>query len=362
MLEIRNLTKSFGTGATAVTALSEVSFPIAEGEFFTLLGPSGCGKTTLLRLIAGFEPPSGGQLVLDGRDIAQLPPNKRPVNTVFQNYALFPHMTVAENVGFALGAQGRPRSEISATVERMLALVQLGHLAHRKSGELSGGQQQRVALARALAPKPRILLLDEPLSALDMKLRKEMQVELKRLQQETGLTFIFVTHDQEEALTMSDRIAVMNGGRIQQIATPRELYDQPANRFVASFIGESNFLDATCDQGRLVLPQATSPMPVTHPDGPVTLMVRPEHVILGPAPGAGPTVVAQGAGLTVVAQVARLVYFGTDTHVHLTLADGAGLVARVQNALRGGAPCGEGDAITVTLPTDALRLLPKEAA
>ncbi|HLQ17778.1 MAG TPA: ABC transporter ATP-binding protein [Tabrizicola sp.] len=353
MLEIRNLTKSFGTGATAVTALSEVSFPIAEAEFFTLLGPSGCGKTTLLRLIAGFEPPSGGQLVLDGRDIAQLPPNKRPVNTVFQNYALFPHMTVAENVGFALGAQGRPRAEIAATVERMLALVKLGHLAHRKSGELSGGQQQRVALARALAPKPRILLLDEPLSALDMKLRKDMQVELKRLQQETGLTFIFVTHDQEEALTMSDRIAVMSGGRIQQIATPRELYDQPANRFVASFIGESNFLDATCNQGRLVLPQATRPVPVAHADGPVTLMVRPEHVALGPTPG---------SGFSVPARVERLVYFGTDTHVHLTLADGAGLVARVQNALRGGAPCGEGDAITVTLPTDALRLLPKEAA
>lgn len=353
MLEIRNLTKSFGTGATAVTALSEVTFPIAEGEFFTLLGPSGCGKTTLLRLIAGFEPPSGGQLVLDGRDIAHLPPNKRPVNTVFQNYALFPHMTVAENVGFALGAQGRSRTEIAATVKRMLALVRLEHLAHRKSGELSGGQQQRVALARALAPKPRILLLDEPLSALDMKLRKEMQVELKRLQEETRLTFIFVTHDQEEALTMSDRIAVMSGGRIQQIATPRELYDQPANRFVASFIGESNFLEARCDQGRLVLPQATGPLPVTHPDGPVTLMVRPEHVALGPG---------SAAGLTIAARVERLVYFGTDTHVHLTLAGGARLVARVQNALRGDAPCAEGDAITVTLPVDALRLLPKEAA
>jgi spermidine/putrescine transport system ATP-binding protein len=353
MLEIRNLTKSFGRGATSVTALSEITFPIAEGEFFTLLGPSGCGKTTLLRLIAGFEPPSGGQLVLDGRDIAQLPPNKRPVNTVFQNYALFPHMTVAGNVGFALGAQGRPRAEIAQTVERMLALVQLGHLAHRKCGELSGGQQQRVALARALAPKPRILLLDEPLSALDMKLRKEMQVELKRLQQETGLTFIFVTHDQEEALTMSDRIAVMAGGRIQQIASPRDLYDHPANSFVAGFIGESNFLDATCENGKLVLPQASGSLPASHADGPVTLMVRPEHVVLGPS---------SGEGLSVSARVDRLVYFGTDTHVHLVLADGAKLVARVQNALRGDAPCAEGDAIDITLPSDALRLLPKEAA
>jgi spermidine/putrescine transport system ATP-binding protein len=353
MLDIRDLTKSFGKGDSTVTALHQVNFSIAEGEFFTLLGPSGCGKTTLLRLIAGFEPPSGGALVLDGQDIAQMPPNRRPVNTVFQNYALFPHMTVAQNVGFALGAQGRPKDDIAQTVARMLDLVQLGHLAHRKSGELSGGQQQRVALARALAPKPRILLLDEPLSALDMKLRKEMQVELKRLQQETGLTFIFVTHDQEEALTMSDRIAVMSGGRIQQIATPRDLYDQPANRFVAGFIGESNFLDATCAQGKLQLPQASGTLPVTHPDGPVTLMVRPEHVVLGPG---------QGVGLSVPARVDRLVYFGTDTHVHLRLADGAQLVARVQNALRGGAPCGEGDEISITLPTDALRLLPKEAA
>ncbi len=269
MLDIRELTKRFGKGDSAVTALHEVSFSIAEGEFFTLLGPSGCGKTTLLRLIAGFEPPSGGALVLDGQDIAHTPPNKRPVNTVFQNYALFPHMTVAENVGFALGAQGHPKAEIVQTVARMLDLVQLGHLAHRKSGELSGGQQQRVALARALAPKPRILLLDEPLSALDMKLRKEMQVELKRLQQETGLTFIFVTHDQEEALTMSDRIAVMNGGRIQQIASPRALYDQPANRFVAGFIGETNFLSARCEGGQLLLPQAVASLPTAHADGPV---------------------------------------------------------------------------------------------
>ena len=353
MLDLRKLTKSFGKGGSTVTALHEVSFTIQEGEFFTLLGPSGCGKTTLLRLIAGFEPPSGGALVLDGKDIAQMPPNQRPVNTVFQNYALFPHMTVAENVGFALGAQGRPKAEIAETVTRMLALVQLSHLAQRKSAELSGGQQQRVALARALAPKPRILLLDEPLSALDMKLRKEMQVELKRLQQETGLTFVFVTHDQEEALTMSDRIAVMAGGRIQQIATPRELYDQPANRFVAGFIGETNFLPATCAGGRLTLPQAEAPLAVDHADGPVTLMVRPEHVILGEA---------QAGALALTARVARLVYFGTDTHVHLVLADGAELVARVQNGMRGGQPFHEGETIPVALPGDALRLLPQEAA
>ena len=353
MLDLRNLTKSFGKGDNAVTALHEVSFAIAEGEFFTLLGPSGCGKTTLLRLIAGFEPPSGGALVLDGKDIAQMPPNRRPVNTVFQNYALFPHMTVAENVGFALGAQGRPKAEVAQTVARMLDLVRLSHLAQRKSGQLSGGQQQRVALARALAPKPRILLLDEPLSALDMQLRKEMQIELKRLQQETGLTFIFVTHDQEEALTMSDRIAVMNGGRIQQIASPRDLYDQPANRFVAGFIGETNFLPARCAGGQLTLPQAVASVTVDHADGPVTLMVRPEHVVLG---------AAQPGALALTAQVERLVYFGTDTHVHVHLADGSPLVARVQNGLRGGQPCRTGETLTVSLPSEALRLLPQEAA
>ncbi|MEZ5756438.1 MAG: ABC transporter ATP-binding protein [Paracoccaceae bacterium] len=332
--------------------MHEVSFTIQEGEFFTLLGPSGCGKTTLLRLIAGFEPPSGGALLLDGQDIAQSPPNRRPVNTVFQNYALFPHMTVAENVGFALGARGRPRAEIAETVERMLALVQLSHLAQRKSAELSGGQQQRVALARALAPKPRILLLDEPLSALDMKLRKEMQIELKRLQEETGLTFIFVTHDQEEALTMSDRIAVMAGGRIQQIATPRALYDQPANRFVAGFIGETNLLAAQCAGGRLSLSQAMADLPVDHADGPVTLMVRPEHVVLGEA---------QTDALSLRARVDRMVYFGTDTHVHMRLSDGSTLVARVQNGMGGGLPCREGEVIPVSLPGAALRLLPQEA-
>ena len=354
MLDLKDLTKRFGKGDNAVTALHEVSFSIAEGEFFTLLGPSGCGKTTLLRLIAGFEPPSGGALVLDGRDIAQMPPNRRPVNTVFQNYALFPHMTVAENVGFALGALRRPKAEIDETVARMLDLVQLSHLAHRKSSELSGGQQQRVALARALAAKPRILLLDEPLSALDMKLRKEMQVELKRLQQETGLTFIFVTHDQEEALTMSDRIAVMSGGRIQQIAMPRDLYDQPANRFVAGFIGETNFLPATCSAGSVALPQAAAPLAVGHPgDGPVTLMIRPEHVVLG---------AARPDALALTARVERLVYFGTDTHVHLALADGAPLVARIQNAARTGTQYREGETLAVALPGDALRLLPPEAA
>ncbi|MFM2281050.1 MAG: hypothetical protein RLZZ444_3281 [Pseudomonadota bacterium] len=347
MLDIRELSKRFGYGNGVVTALHEVSFTIAEGEFFTLLGPSGCGKTTLLRLIAGFSSPSGGALVLDGKDIAAMAPNQRPVNTVFQNYALFPHMTVGQNVAFALEAQGRPRDEVRAAVDEMLKLVQLGHLKDRKSSELSGGQQQRVALARALVAKPRILLLDEPLSALDMKLRKDMQIELKRLQRETGLTFIFVTHDQEEALTMSDRIAVMSGGRVQQIASPRELYDRPANRFVAGFIGESNFINVQAADGTVRLGDASATL-AGAPDGNLTLMIRPEHVALATSlPDA----------LNVAATVRQLVFFGTDTHVYLTLADGTELVARVQNTLHGGRTFAEGEVIQIALPVEALRIM-----
>ncbi|RUX43786.1 ATP-binding cassette domain-containing protein, partial [Mesorhizobium sp. M4A.F.Ca.ET.050.02.1.1] len=211
------LQKSYGTGASAFLALDDVSIDITENEFFTLLGPSGCGKTTLLRLIAGFNFPTNGQILLRGKDIAALPPFRRPINTVFQNYALFPHMSVAENIGFGLKMLGWTKSRCVDRVAAMLKLVRMETLADRRTSEISGGQQQRVALARALAPQPEVLLLDEPLSALDYKLRKEMQVELKRLQTETGITFIFVTHDQEEALAMSDRIAVMNRGRVLQV-------------------------------------------------------------------------------------------------------------------------------------------------
>ena len=349
MLDIREISKRFGYGNGVVTALHDVSFSIAEGEFFTLLGPSGCGKTTLLRLIAGFSAPSGGALVLDGKDIAGMPPNRRPVNTVFQNYALVPHMTVAQNVAFALEAQGRRREEVVPAVDEMLKLVQLVQLKDRKSSELSGGQQQRVALARALVARPRILLLDEPLSALDMKLRKEMQIELKRLQRETGLTFIFVTHDQEEALTMSDRIAVMSGGRVQQIASPRELYDRPANHFVAGFIGESNFLAVQANGGAVSIGTATVTLAGAR-DGPLTVMIRPEHVTLG-------TSLPDALNLT--ATVTQLVFFGTDTHVHLRLPDGTALVARIQNALHGGRSFNEGEAIAVALPAEALRITAK---
>jgi spermidine/putrescine transport system ATP-binding protein len=221
-VEARDVTKIFGSGSSSVTALDRVSVSIKQNEFFTLLGPSGCGKTTLLRLIAGFELPTSGSILLEGEEVGHLPPFKRQVNTVFQSYALFPHMTVAENIGFGLEMLGRPKAEITARVDAMLRLVRMEELTARRITQISGGQQQRVALARALAPQPKVLLLDEPLSALDFKLRKDMQIELKRLQHETGITFIFVTHDQEEALTMSDRIAVMSRQH-PQIGSPRNL-------------------------------------------------------------------------------------------------------------------------------------------
>src|SRR5215468_9222290 len=246
-VEAKGVTKIFGAGQDTVRALDGVSVTIRENEFFTLLGPSGCGKTTLLRLIAGFELPTAGEILLEGRHVEHLPPYQRPVNTVFQSYALFPHMTVAQNIAFGLEMRGVPRAEIDATVQEMLGLVKMSGLGGRRPTQLSGGQQQRVALARALANHPKVLLLDEPLSALDLKLRQGMRTELKNLQKKTGITFIFVTHDQEEALTMSDRIAVMSHGKIQQLGVPLEIYEQPVNRFVADFIGDTNFVTATID-------------------------------------------------------------------------------------------------------------------
>jgi len=355
-LEIRNVEKTFGAGEHAFRALSGVSLQIRTNEFFTLLGPSGCGKTTLLRLIAGFEYPTAGQILLQGEDIAAQPPFRRPVNTVFQNYALFPHMSVAGNIAFGLEMLGKPKDEVAATVAAMLKLVRMEELKDRKTSQISGGQQQRVALARALAPHPKILLLDEPLSALDLKLRKDMQIELKRLQHETGITFIFVTHDQEEALTMSDRIAVMSRGQVLQVGGPQDIYDRPANRFVANFIGETNFLEGNMEQrqgeqARIVLPSGASliaSIPAAFASsGKVSIVVRPEQarLVAGAEPG------------TLAGTIENIVYFGTDTHVHLKLDDGPPFIVRQQNRREAGAVPSIGARAGVIVPDGLAQVL-----
>ena len=346
-IEARNVVKAFGQGDSAVRALDDVSVEIREGEFFTLLGPSGCGKTTLLRLIAGFEMPTDGLILLDGQDITYLPPNKRPVNTVFQSYALFPHLTVAQNISFGLEMLGKPAAEVKSRTAEMLALVKLDTMADRKTSQLSGGQQQRVALARALAPQPKVLLLDEPLSALDLKLRQAMQIELKRLQMETGITFVFVTHDQEEALTMSDRIGVMSQGKLQQVGTAKEIYTRPKNRFVASFIGETNFLEARAEGGKVCLASGDLVEFETPATGDMTLTIRPEQLRLVPAGEAG----------AIPAVISNLVYFGTDTHVHLELADRTEIMARVQSPATGDAGFERGSRIGVRFAPGALQAL-----
>lgn len=240
-VELRRITKKFGD----VVAVDNIDLSIKDGEFFAMLGPSGCGKTTTLRMIAGLEFPTEGSLSIFGEEVGTLAPNKRSVNTVFQNYALFPHLTVLENVGFGLKMQGTDKKETRARAMEMIELVQLNGLESRKPAQMSGGQQQRVALARALVNQPKVLLLDEPLGALDLKLRQEMQLELKKLQRDVGISFVFVTHDQEEALTMADRIAVMHEGKLLQVASPEEIYEQPASKFVADFIGRTNLLEGT---------------------------------------------------------------------------------------------------------------------
>ena len=278
-----------------VVAVDRISLRIETGEFFSLLGPSGCGKTTTLRMIGGFEPPTGGSIELRGRDVTREPPDKRPVNMVFQNYALFPHLDVGDNVGFGLRRKGVPKAETTARVGEALELVKLTGLERRKPNQLSGGQQQRVALARALVNRPQVLLLDEPLGALDLKLRRQLQLELKRIQVEVGITFVYVTHDQEEALTMSDRIAVMNGGRIEQLGTPEDLYDRPATRFVAGFIGTTNLLSGTVvgrEGGVTTVQLAHGELTGTTMNGlaagqPVELCVRPEAITLRPGSGEG---------------------------------------------------------------------------
>lgn len=356
-IRAEGVTKIFGSGKDRVVALSDVTVAIEENEFFTLLGPSGCGKTTLLRLIAGFDHPTEGVIKLHGKDISHLPPYQRSVNTVFQSYALFPHMTVAQNIAFGLEMLGKPKNQIKDTVSAMLALVKMEELRHRRTDQISGGQQQRVALARALAPQPEVLLLDEPLAALDYKLRKEMQIELKRLQHETGITFIFVTHDQEEALTMSDRIAVMDAGRILQVGTPREIYNHPLERFVADFIGSTNFLSAdviAAESGRARIRLSSGneistelPEGMT-PQGSVTAAVRPEHSRVLANPG-------ENGDLQGVLE--NIVYLGTDTHYHIRLPDETLFVTRMQNQREDAEEFEVGQPVGIAFKPNSVQLL-----
>ena len=339
-----------------VTAVAGINLSMPSGEFFSLLGPSGCGKTTTLRLIAGFERPDEGQILLDGVDMVQTPPHKRNVNTVFQNYALFPHLTVAENVAFGLRYKDVSKQDAKKKVADSLELVRLQGLERRRPSQLSGGQQQRVALARALILNPAVLLLDEPLGALDAKLRKALQIELKALQEEIGITFIYVTHDQEEALTMSDRLAVMSNGRVEQIGSPSEVYEEPTTSYVADFLGVSNMMDATADgpdaEGHARVKIGEFELAAGQGDtdvrGPVKIVIRPERVRLEQSGATGRN--------RVPGMVERVVYVGSIMQVIVHLAPGQTLQAWVQNQ-GDGLPYAQGHPVMVDLPLDALRVL-----
>jgi len=333
-IELRGVVKEFRSRGETVAAVRDVSVAIAEGEFFSLLGPSGCGKTTTMRMIAGFEEPTRGTVYLHGADVTLTPPHQRDVNMVFQSYALFPHMNVFDNVAFGLRRKKTPKSEVTGRVTEILAVVGLDGFARRRPKEMSGGQQQRVALARALVNRPRALLLDEPLGALDLKLRQSMQIELKRIQREVGITFVYVTHDQGEALTMSDRIAVMNAGVIEQLASPRDIYEHPRTRFVAGFIGTSNLLagpvsrvtgtEAVIELGegeRIIVPGAD-----VAPGDELEITVRPEKITLTTGPGADPAACALRGTVT------EAVYLGTSTNYNVTTSSGAEVVVFTQNS------------------------------
>jgi spermidine/putrescine transport system ATP-binding protein len=335
-VELRGVSKSFGIsgqGHAEINAVADIDLAIANGEFFTLLGPSGCGKTTTLRMIAGFEQPTAGELLVGGRSMVGIPAHMRPVNTVFQSYALFPHLNVAENVGFGLAVKRVPKAEREQRVNEALKLVQMEHMLGRKPSELSGGQQQRVALARALVNRPSVLLLDEPFGALDLKLRKEMQIELKHMQRRLGITFVFVTHDQEEALTMSDRIAVMHKGRVLQVDDPVGIYERPTTLFGAGFIGEMNFLKALpAGDGKFRVAGTTIPLPAADPALPegaeVTLAIRPEAFSFTPFEN------AQAVVLRLDGVLQESIYIGTDRRYQIKLDSGETVIARTQNSIR----------------------------
>jgi len=336
LLRVASVVKRFGS----FTAVDRLSLDIRAGEFFALLGPSGCGKTTLLRMLAGFEAPDDGQILLDGTDIAPVPPYRRPVNMMFQSYALFPHMTVADNVAFGLRRAGMPKPQITARVKEMLALVRLEELAARKPDQLSGGQRQRVALARALARRPRILLLDEPLAALDKKLRESTQAELLDVQRRLGTTFVIVTHDQEEAMTVADRIGVMDRGRLVQVATPRDLYEAPNSRWIAGFVGDINMIEATVvargvgeitvagrDAGPIVA-TAAAPERVANE---ICIAIRPEKIRLGPA-----DTVDQAERNRLTGEVLDVTYLGAASVCRVKLDRGCVLRVSAANGSRGG--------------------------
>jgi spermidine/putrescine transport system ATP-binding protein len=338
-----------------VTAVAGINVDMPSGEFFSMLGPSGCGKTTTLRMIAGFEQPTEGKILLDGHDMAFTPPHKRNVNTVFQNYALFPHLNVFDNVAFGLRRQKVGKQELRRRVGEALELVQLSGFEKRKPGQMSGGQQQRVALARALVLQPAVLLLDEPLGALDAKLRKALQIELKSLQQQVGITFVYVTHDQEEALTMSDRIAVMADGRVEQVGPPQEVYEEPTTTFVADFLGVSNLMTVTAKgqaNGRCRVALGDFELHAANGDisttGDTRMVIRPERVRLEPHESTGQN--------RVPAMVERVVYLGNANQIIMGLAHGERIQALVQNsgdelAYR------QGDPVKAYLPAEALRVL-----
>ncbi len=359
-VELVDVVKSFqGSHHKEFLAVDHINLQIADGEFFSLLGPSGCGKTTTLRMIAGFEMPTSGEIYIHGEPMRNRPPFHRPVNTVFQNYALFPHLTVAENVAFGLEMENLPRQQIRSRVADTLALVQLSSMEKRYPRQLSGGQQQRVALARALVKQPGVLLFDEPLGALDLKLRKEMQLELKHMQQQVGITFIYVTHDQEEALTMSDRIAVMHEGRVLQVGTPIEIYESPTSRFVADFIGETNFLTGRVIEQLastiVVLVDDLLPISVSCADAIVigqiiTLVVRPEKATIEPS------------GYTsepyLLGTVEEAVYIGTDTRYVIRLTEQSCIVVRRQNLHSSDlSRYSPGDTVQVRVLPDSIRIL-----
>lgn len=350
-IELVGVYKDFLSHGETVRAVRPLDLAVGPGEFFSLLGPSGCGKTTTMRMIAGFEEPTGGTVFLDGRDVTQVAPHKRDVNMVFQSYALFPHLTTYQNVAFGLERRKVPKDEVRRRVGEILEIVSLTGMEKRSPREMSGGQQQRVALARALVNGPRALLLDEPLGALDLKLRQQMQIELKRIQREVGITFVYVTHDQGEALTMSDRIAVMQAGSIEQLGSPREIYERPATRFVAGFIGTSNLLDGpaeTVGDGIAVLAYGPDervlvPVPASVRAGDaLEVSVRPEKIDLSRDAPAG------DGGSVLTGVVTDVVYHGTSTNYTVKTAAGADLVVFDQNAFSAEDLAAPGDRVHLT--------------